>query len=64
MNMPQNAIGILGSGQLGRMLVIAAAQLGIKSHIFAPDANSSPAGEIASTMMIMPRLINLPLALT
>ena len=50
MNMPQNAIGILGSGQLGRMLVIAAAQLGIKSHIFAPDANSSPAGEIASTI--------------
>jgi len=47
MDMPQTTIGILGSGQLGRMLVIAAAQLGIKTHIFAPDADSSPAGEIA-----------------
>ena len=50
MDMPHTTIGILGSGQLGRMLVIAAAQLGIKTHIFAPDANSSPAGEIASTV--------------
>ncbi|MDB2390849.1 5-(carboxyamino)imidazole ribonucleotide synthase [Alphaproteobacteria bacterium] len=40
-------IGILGSGQLGRMLAIAAAQLGIKTHIFAPDAHNSPAGDIA-----------------
>lgn len=40
-------IGILGSGQLGRMLAIAAAQLGIKAHIFAPDASNSPAGDIA-----------------
>ena len=49
MDMPQVTIGILGSGQLGRMLVIAAAQLGIKTHVFAPDANNSPAGEMAST---------------
>ena len=49
MNMPHTTIGILGSGQLGRMLVIAAAQLGIKAHIFAPDANTSPAGEMATT---------------
>ncbi len=48
MDMPHTTIGILGSGQLGRMLVIAAAQLGIKTHIFAPDANSSPAGEMAT----------------
>ncbi|ADE39578.1 5-(carboxyamino)imidazole ribonucleotide synthase [Candidatus Puniceispirillum marinum] len=41
-------IGILGSGQLGRMLAIAAAQLGIKAHIFAPDANNSPAGDVAA----------------
>jgi 5-(carboxyamino)imidazole ribonucleotide synthase len=40
-------IGILGSGQLGRMLAIAAAQLGIRSHIYAPDAANSPAGDIA-----------------
>lgn len=49
MDMQQITIGILGSGQLGRMLVIAAAQLGIKTHVFAPDADSSPAGELAST---------------
>ena len=33
-------IGILGSGQLGRMLALAAAQLGFKCHIFAPDPDS------------------------
>ena len=49
MDMPYITIGILGSGQLGRMLAMAAAQLGIKTHVFAPDANSSPAGEMAST---------------
>ena len=40
-------IGILGSGQLGRMLAIAAAQLGLRTHVFAPDADNSPAGDIA-----------------
>lgn len=41
-------LGILGSGQLGRMTAIAAAQLGIKSHIYAPDAEGSPAAEVAA----------------
>ena len=41
-------IGILGGGQLGRMLAIAAAQLGLKTHIYAPDADTSPAGEVAT----------------
>ena len=40
-------IGILGSGQLGRMLAIAAAQLGLRTHVYAPDASNSPAGDIA-----------------
>lgn len=40
-------IGILGSGQLGRMISIASSQLGLRTHIFAPDAKNSPAGEIA-----------------
>ena len=31
-------IGILGAGQLGRMTAVAAAQMGIHAHIFAPDA--------------------------
>jgi len=41
-------IGILGGGQLGRMLAIAAAQLGLQTHVFAPDAATSPAGQVAT----------------
>lgn len=37
---PGSTIGILGGGQLGRMLGLAAAQLGYKVHIYAPDAES------------------------
>jgi 5-(carboxyamino)imidazole ribonucleotide synthase len=37
---PGATIGILGSGQLGRMLALAAARLGFKCHIFAPDPDS------------------------
>ncbi len=39
-------IGILGGGQLGRMLSVAAARLGLRTHIFEPGANP-PAGEVA-----------------
>ncbi len=34
---PGATIGILGSGQLGRMLAMAAARLGVKCHIYAPE---------------------------
>ncbi len=37
---PGAIIGILGSGQLGRMLALAAARLGFKCHVFAPDSES------------------------
>jgi len=33
-------IGILGSGQLGRMLAMAAARLGFKCHVFAPQTDA------------------------
>ncbi len=33
-------IGILGGGQLGRMLALAAAKLGLKCHVLAPDPQS------------------------
>ncbi len=33
-------IGILGGGQLGRMLAMSAAQLGYRCHIYAPDEES------------------------
>lgn len=36
---PGSKIGILGGGQLGRMLALAAAQLGYRCHIFAPEAD-------------------------
>ena len=45
--LPQGAIiGILGGGQLGRMLSVAAARLGFRTHIFEPGTNP-PAGHVA-----------------
>jgi 5-(carboxyamino)imidazole ribonucleotide synthase len=44
---PGSTIGIIGGGQLGRMLSIAAAQLGYKCHIYAPD-ETPPAVEVAA----------------
>ena len=41
-----SVIGILGGGQLGRMLSVAASRLGFKTHIFEPGANP-PAGQVA-----------------
>ncbi len=38
-------IGILGGGQLGRMLSLAASRLGFKTHIYCPDP-TSPAFEV------------------
>jgi len=35
-----STIGILGGGQLGRMLAMAAAQLGYKCHIYSPEKDS------------------------
>lgn len=42
---PGSTIGILGGGQLGRMLALAAAGLGMKTHIYCPDPQS-PAFEV------------------
>ena len=44
---PGATIGILGGGQLGRMLAMAAAQLGYRCHIFAPE-QSQPAAEVSA----------------
>ncbi len=43
---PGATIGILGGGQLGRMLSVAASRLGFRTHIFEPGANP-PAGDVA-----------------
>jgi 5-(carboxyamino)imidazole ribonucleotide synthase len=37
---PGDTIGILGGGQLGRMLAMAAARLGLRCHVFSPDPDS------------------------
>ena len=44
---PGATIGIIGGGQLGRMLAMAAAQLGYKCHIYAPD-EAPPAAEVSA----------------
>ena len=43
---PVRCIGILGGGQLGRMLSVAAARLGLRAHIYDP-APDAPAGDVA-----------------
>ena len=48
---PGSTIGILGGGQLGRMLAIAAAQLGFDVHIFT-DEPDSPASRVAAKTAI------------
>jgi 5-(carboxyamino)imidazole ribonucleotide synthase len=44
---PGAVVGILGGGQLGRMLALAAARLGHKCHIYCPDPDS-PAFDVAA----------------
>ncbi len=46
---PGSTIGILGGGQLGRMLAVAAAQLGYRTHVLAPD-EESVAAQTASSL--------------
>jgi 5-(carboxyamino)imidazole ribonucleotide synthase len=48
---PGSTIGILGGGQLGRMLAVAAAELGLRCHIFCPDPDS-PAFDVSAARTI------------
>ena len=45
--LPGSTVGILGGGQLGRMLAVKAAQMGYKTHIYVPQENS-PASQVAN----------------
>ena len=45
--LPGATLGILGSGQLGRMFAQAASRLGYRIHVYSPDADS-PAGQVAT----------------
>lgn len=42
-------IGILGGGQLGRMLSVAASRLGLRTHIYEPGSNP-PAADVANAV--------------
>ena len=50
---PGGTIGILGGGQLGRMLALAAARLGLKSHIYS-DEDDAPAFDVTPTRTLAP----------
>ena len=44
--LPGSTIGVLGSGQLGRMFTIAARRLGYRVHVLSPDRDT-PTGQVA-----------------
>ena len=44
--LPGATIGILGSGQLGRMLALAARRMGYRVHVFSPGRDT-PTGQVA-----------------
>ncbi len=44
--LPGAMVGVLGSGQLGRMLALAARRMGYRVHVFSPDSDS-PTGQVA-----------------
>ncbi len=48
---PGSTIGIVGGGQLGRMLARAASRMGYKTHIFTPEKDS-PASHVATATTI------------
>ena len=50
---PGSVIGIVGGGQLGRMLAMAAAQLGYQCHIFDPHEHP-PAADVAASVTRAP----------
>jgi 5-(carboxyamino)imidazole ribonucleotide synthase len=46
---PGSTLGILGDGQLGRMLALAARQMGYDVHVLGPTGIDSPAGRSPRT---------------
>lgn len=51
--LPGAAIGVLGSGQLGRMFAIAARRMGYRVHTFSPDSDT-PAGQVSDVEVTAP----------
>jgi 5-(carboxyamino)imidazole ribonucleotide synthase len=48
---PGAALGVLGSGQLGRMFAIAARRMGYRVHTFSPDEDT-PTGQVADLEVV------------
>lgn len=48
---PGASIGVLGSGQLGRMFAIAARRMGYRVHTFSPD-DDTPTGQVADLEVV------------
>lgn len=48
---PGSTIGILGGGQLGRMLALSATQLGYRVHVFCPEVDS-PAFQVSNKTFV------------
>jgi len=51
--LPGGTLGVLGSGQLGRMFAIAARRLGYRVHVFSPDTDT-PAGQVGDVEFTAP----------
>ena len=51
--LPGATIGVLGSGQLGRMFAIAARRMGYRVHTYSPDLDT-PTGQIADLEVVAP----------
>jgi 5-(carboxyamino)imidazole ribonucleotide synthase len=51
--LPGAAIGVLGSGQLGRMFAIAARRMGYRVHTFSPDSDT-PTGQVSDVEVTAP----------
>jgi len=50
---PGSVVGVLGSGQLGRMFAIAARRMGYRVHTFSPDTDT-PTGQVADVEIKAP----------
>jgi 5-(carboxyamino)imidazole ribonucleotide synthase len=50
---PGSTVGLMGSGQLGRMFSIAARRMGYRIHIFSPEKDT-PAGQLADVEIAAP----------
>ena len=49
--LPGSAVGVLGSGQLGRMFAIAARRMGYRVHTLSPDFDT-PTGQVADVEVV------------